>query len=93
MKVMMIFLSLMLAAPSIGTAAAAMDIPDRGTVAAKLYAEQCSACHSLPHPGRLDWQHWRSMLRVMKHRMDERGMSMPDADWRRIAAYLKAHAR
>jgi len=70
-----------------------MDIPDADSAAAQLYAVRCSVCHSLPHPGRLDWPHWRSMLHEMKQRMDERGMSMPDQEWQQLAHYIKAHAR
>ncbi len=71
----------------------ATDIPDAGSASAKLFAERCSICHSLPHPGRLDWPHWRSMLHAMKQRMKERGMEMPNEEWRQIAGYLQSHAR
>jgi len=71
----------------------ATEIPDAGSSAAKLFSQRCSACHSLPHPRRLDWPHWRSMLHVMKQRMAERDMSMSDEEWRQIAGYLKSHAR
>ncbi|MDX8392463.1 MAG: cytochrome c [Mariprofundaceae bacterium] len=71
----------------------AMDIPDANSVGGRLFAQQCSACHALPHPKRLDWARWQPMLRVMKKRMNERNMLINDAEWRRIAIYLKAHAR
>jgi len=71
----------------------AMEIPDAGSDGAKLFAARCGVCHALPHPRRLDWPHWRHMLRVMKQRMAERDITLPDTEWRRIAAYLKAHAR
>jgi len=71
----------------------AMDIPDAGSAGAKLFAARCSVCHALPHPKRLDWEHWRHMLRVMKQRTAERNMQMPDREWRQIAGYLKDHAR
>jgi len=71
----------------------ASDIPAADSAAAQLFAQRCSVCHNLPHPKRLDWPHWRGILHVMKRRMDERGMEMPDADWRTIAGYLHSHAR
>ena len=74
-------------------ASAATPIPDADSPGGKLYAARCSACHALPHPKRLDWPRWRHMLGVMKQRMNERGMRMRDEEWRRIAAYLKSHAR
>ena len=75
------------------TSVSAMDIPDAASPAAQLYVDRCSTCHALAHPARLDWPHWRSMLHVMKLRMSERGMEMPDEEWRQIAGYLKQHAR
>jgi len=77
-----------------GTGAWASDIPDADSPDGKLFAARCSTCHALPHPKRLDWQHWRHMLGLMKQRMDERGVAEPSKEeWRRIASYLKAHAR
>lgn len=88
MRILITIACLMSAAPVWAT-----DIPDADSPSAQLFAERCSVCHSLPHPKRLDWEHWRSMLHVMKQHMHERGMQMPDEEWRQIAAYLQAHAR
>jgi len=88
MKIFIIVLYLMFTTPVWAT-----DIPDSGSAAAQLFAQRCSVCHSLPHPKRLDWPHWRSILHVMKQRMDERDMSMPVEEWRQIAGYLQSHAR
>ncbi len=71
----------------------AMDLPDADSEGARLFAARCGVCHTLPHPKRLDWQHWRHMLRVMKQRMAEREIVLPDAEWRKIADYLHRHAR
>ncbi len=71
----------------------AMEIPDAGTPEAKAFAARCSLCHALPHPKRLDWARWRAMLAVMQRRAKERGVEIPEADWRLIARYLQRHAR
>ena len=71
----------------------ASDIPDADSASARVFSQRCSACHSLPHPARLDWEHWRSILHLMKQRMDEDEMSIPTADWKHISSYLKQHAR
>ncbi|MDQ6960660.1 MAG: hypothetical protein Q9M27_06465 [Mariprofundaceae bacterium] len=77
-----------------GSSAWASNIPDPDSPGGKLFTQRCSACHALPHPKRLDWQHWRHMLNLMKQRMDERGVTEPSKEeWRWIASYLKAHAR
>ncbi|MDX8412831.1 MAG: cytochrome c [Mariprofundales bacterium] len=70
-----------------------MDLPEAERSAAKLFAARCSVCHALPHPKRLDWPHWQHMLRVMKQRMAERDISMPNEEWHQIADYLKRNAR
>jgi len=88
MKIFIIVLCLMFTTPVWAT-----DIPDAGSASAQLFSQRCSVCHSLPHPKRLDWPHWRSMLHVMKQRMDERDMSMSVEEWRQIAGYLQSHAR
>jgi len=89
MKILVTVLCLMFTAPAWAT-----DIPDADSDAARLFAQHCSACHSLPHPKRLDWPHWRSMLHVMQQRMHERGVAEPSPEeWRQIAGYLKGHSR
>jgi len=88
MRVLVTILCMFFSAP-----AWAVDIPDATSASAQRYAQRCSVCHSLPHPGRLDWPHWRSILHVMKRRMDERDMSIPNEEWRQISGYLKQHAR
>lgn len=90
MRILITVLSMMFV---LTTSAIATPIPDADSPSAQLFSQRCSSCHSLPHPKRLDWPHWRSMLHVMKQRMDERGMSMQDEEWRQIAGYLKRHAR
>jgi len=89
MKTLVFILLLSVTSPAWG-----MDIPDADSPDGKLFAARCSICHALPHPKRLDWQHWRHMLSLMKSRMTERGVAEPSKEeWRRIASYLKAHAR
>ncbi len=88
MKIIITVLCLVFVSPAWAT-----EIPDANSKSAQLFAQRCSICHSLPHPKRLDWPHWRSMLHVMKQRMNEHGMEMPNEEWRQIAGYLKSHAR
>jgi len=92
MKILITILCLVFTSPAWATALN-MDIPDANSSSAKLFSQRCSVCHSLPHPARLDWPHWRSMLHVMKQRMQERDISLPDEEWRQISGYLQQHAR
>jgi len=88
MKIWITILYLFLASPAF-----AMELPAADSPAAKLYAQRCSGCHALAHPGRLDWEQWRHMLHVMKQRMSERAMELPADEWKQIAGYLKRNAR
>ena len=90
-RMMIAMLVLMLAG---ARTAAAMDIPEPESAGAKLYEARCSVCHALPHPKRLDWPAWQHTLRVMRERMQQRGVAEPSKqEWRQISDYLKRHAR
>ncbi len=68
-------------------------IPDPGSDAATLYKKHCSGCHSLPHPARHTYPQWEHMLDVMETRMEERGVTPPEEEERRVLLdYLKVHA-
>ncbi len=89
MKTLPFVLLMIVALPAWG-----VDIPDADSPGGKLFATRCSTCHTLPHPKRLDWPHWRHMLGVMKQRINERSVPGPTKEeWQQIAAYLKTHAR
>jgi len=88
MKLLITIVCLMFTSPAWAT-----EIPDADSAAAQVFSQRCSVCHSLPHPARLDWPHWRSMLHVMKQRMNEKKISIPNEEWRQISGYLKQHAR
>jgi cytochrome c1 len=69
-------------------------IPDADSPEAKVYAEKCSACHSLPHPKRLYFEQWQHMLKVMYMRISERNSEpLTEQEQEAILRYLKAHSR
>ncbi|MFQ5356567.1 MAG: hypothetical protein ACE5DY_08825 [Mariprofundaceae bacterium] len=69
-------------------------IPDPGLPEAKVYAEQCSSCHALPHPKRLYAGQWKHMLNVMYMRISERNKEpLSDEEQQAILKYLESHAR
>jgi len=69
-------------------------LPDRDSVAAQTFVSRCGVCHAVPHPGRLDYQGWVSLLPLMEQRMAERGMMPLTAEDRQlILAYLQENAR
>ncbi len=70
-------------------------LPEKESLAARIYAEKCGLCHSVPHPGRHTFEEWQRMVNLMEQRMAEQGIDPPlttdeeDA----ILNYLKRHAR
>jgi hypothetical protein len=68
-------------------------IPDTGSPAAKLYVEKCAPCHSVPHPKRHTFEEWEHIIKVMKERMESKGMTFTPEDEKVIMGYLKAHSR
>ena len=91
MKGKICYLSLLLLAGCAGIT----PLPDKESLAARIYAEKCGLCHSVPHPRRHTFEEWRHMVALMEQRMQERGIDPPlstdeeDA----ILSYLKQHAR
>ncbi len=69
-------------------------IPDPGSGAAKLFADKCGVCHSLPHPKRHTANQWEHMVTVMDKERDHRGVKPLSDDERvMILEYLKKHSR
>jgi len=69
-------------------------LPEAASDDARVYADRCGVCHSVPHPGRHTVAEWDRMLDLMDARMAQRAMpplAGPDRD--RIRAYLARHAR
>ena len=64
------------------------------SAAAQTFVSRCSACHSVPHPGRHSYQGWQYLVTVMEQRMAERGMlPLTTEDRELILAYLQENAR
>lgn len=68
-------------------------IPDTGSPAAKLYVEKCGPCHSVPHPKRHTLEEWEHIIKVMKERMESKGMTFTPEEKEVVMGYLKAHSR
>jgi len=69
-------------------------IPDRASVDAKIYQQQCGSCHSVPHPKRLSYGAWINLIPEMEKRMVERGRDrLNEQNKKHILSYLKLHAR
>ena len=69
-------------------------LPDMDSAAAQTFVSRCSACHSVPHPGRHSYQGWLYLVPLMEQRMAERGMlPLTTEDRGLILAYLQENAR
>lgn len=69
-------------------------LPDAQTEEARVYIEQCGACHVVPHPRRLSAAAWKDMVAVMDRRRQERDYPpLTEAQRKKIMFYLNEHAR
>ncbi len=69
-------------------------LPDAQTADAGVYIKQCGACHSAPHPKRLNATAWKNMVAVMDKRRKERGYPpLAGTDRKKVMTYLDTHAR
>ena len=43
-------------------------LPEERSADAQVYIKRCSACHAIPHPSRLNFNHWKNKIVVMKNK-------------------------
>ena len=43
-------------------------LPEEGSADAQVYIRRCSTCHTIPHPARLNFHHWKNKIVVMKNK-------------------------
>ncbi|GAX62700.1 nitrate/TMAO reductases, membrane-bound tetraheme cytochrome c subunit [Candidatus Scalindua japonica] len=41
-------------------------LPEEQSEDAQVYIERCSSCHTIPHPSRLNFNHWKDKIAVME---------------------------
>ncbi len=69
-------------------------LPDAQTEEARVYIEECGACHVVPHPQRLSAAAWKDLVAVMDQRRQERDYPpLTEAQRKKIMFYLNEHAR
>ncbi len=42
-------------------------LPEERSADAQVYIKRCSACHAIPHPARLKFNHWKDKIAIMKN--------------------------
>ncbi len=67
--------------------------PEAGTPVHQTFVNQCSKCHSLPHPGRHTPEQWDHVLGMMVDIMKDRNVSYKNEDMRTVREYLHRNAR
>lgn len=83
---------LLLAVPA--TAEEPTPIPEADSPDARVYANSCGSCHSIPHPKRQYLDQWRHLLDLMYRRVSERNLvPISDEDHEAILRYLTSNAR
>lgn len=67
--------------------------PETGTPVHQTFVNQCSQCHSLPHPGRHTPEQWDHVLGMMVDIMKDRNVPYENEDMRTVRDYLHRNAR
>ncbi len=69
-------------------------LPEPKSSGARLFADKCGVCHSIPHPKRHTITQWERMIDVMDKEMRHRGMaSLAKDEKSAILGYLKRNSR
>ncbi len=71
-----------------------LELPEKGTEAAGLYAEKCGLCHRVYHPKTLSSREWSNVIKLMEKRVKATGVREPlsEAEEAVIIGYLGKHA-
>ena len=43
-------------------------LPEEKSADAQVYIKRCSTCHTIPHPSRINFHHWKDKFVVMKNK-------------------------
>ncbi len=43
-------------------------LPEENSADAQVYIKRCSTCHTIPHPSRLNFHHWKDRIVVLKNK-------------------------
>ena len=43
-------------------------LPEEKSADAQVYIKRCSTCHTIPHPSRINFHHWKDKFAVMKNK-------------------------
>ncbi len=65
-------------------------LPEETSADAQVYIERCSACHTIPHPSRLNFHHWKNKIVVME------GYQMPiikSKEKEAVLSYIKTQSK
>ncbi len=72
-----------------------LELPEKGTEAAGLYAEKCGSCHRVYHPMTLSPREWSNVIKLMEKRVKATDAREPlsEAEEALILGYLEKHGR
>jgi hypothetical protein len=72
-----------------------LELPEKGSEAAGLYAEKCGLCHRVYHPMTLSPRAWRGVVELMEKRVKATDAREPlsEAEQALILGYLDKHGR
>ena len=74
------------------TTACSRPLPEKDSLPAQLYAQQCGGCHAVYPPHLLTARMWETMVGRMEVEMRRRGRPLAEPDKQMILSYLRRNA-
>jgi cytochrome c2 len=65
-------------------------LPEEKSADAQVYIKRCSTCHTIPHPSRLKFHHWKDKIVVMK---DKQMPVIKHKEKESILSYIKTQSK
>ncbi len=65
-------------------------LPKEESADAQVYIKRCGACHAIPHPARLNFNHWKDKIAVLK------GEQMPvikEEEKKKVLSYINDQSK
>ncbi len=65
-------------------------LPEEKSADAQVYIKRCGACHAIPHPARLNFNHWKDKIVVMN---DEQMPVIKEEEKKKVLSYINDQSK
>ncbi len=65
-------------------------LPEEKSADAQVYIKRCGACHAIPHPARLNFNHWKDKIVVLK---SEQMPVIKEEEKKKVLSYINDQSK